>query len=293
MQPGKQVQAQSSQRRSACSAPAQLAGIRLPTQAKSQAVGSRRLGGTALYRSRSPLLATAGFSAELAPTPLAADLLLRSWVEAHGGFVHPALRLVDSAPCGVRGVVTTTPLTQAEAEEGPLIVVPERLYLTSELARARLAGSTAVPGTDALGSSPGGSPAAAAAAGRLPAAMQLALLLAAERAKGATSFYYPYISSLPAQLPCGWAQEGPSLDAALAAVGCPSAEGWRDDVRAARRAVEQRAVQAVQLCGRYLDAPVTADDIVWSLGQVCGAAGVGGGGAYVARDPHGHQTGLN
>jgi len=110
------------------------------------------------------------------------------WIRDHGGYVHESLRVVDEAPCGARGVVTTSDL----APGTPLFIVPEHLYITCEDAR-RILGLTFkfrrhVPDLD-----------------QLPYALQLAILVAAERTKGATSRWYPYLNSLPQQ-PCNiWA----------------------------------------------------------------------------------------
>lgn len=35
---------------------------------------------------------------------------LFEWVQLNGGFIHPGLSVVDSTPCGSRGVVTTQPI---------------------------------------------------------------------------------------------------------------------------------------------------------------------------------------
>lgn len=37
---------------------------------------------------------------------------LLEWLRANGAFIHPALVVVQSAPCGSRGVISTTPLPQ-------------------------------------------------------------------------------------------------------------------------------------------------------------------------------------
>jgi hypothetical protein len=50
---------------------------------------------------------------------------LREWLAREGGFFHPALRLVNDAPSGCRGVVATVPIPLAELEaHGPLLVRP-------------------------------------------------------------------------------------------------------------------------------------------------------------------------
>ncbi len=55
----------------------------------------------------------------------AVERSLRTWITAHGGFVHPSIRLTESAPCGCRGVVAASPLSIDDVQSQPLIVVPE------------------------------------------------------------------------------------------------------------------------------------------------------------------------
>ena len=62
---------------------------------------------------------------------------LRDWLLEAGGYVHESLLVVQQAPCGGgRGVVAARELG-AEAVEGgaPLVLLPEDLVLTSEVAR--------------------------------------------------------------------------------------------------------------------------------------------------------------
>jgi len=126
-------------------------------------------------------------SSQPIPTKETWEVLFR-WIRDHGGYVHESLRVVEEAPCGARGVVTTENL----APGTPLFIVPEHLYITCQDAR-RVLGLTFklrrnLPDLD-----------------QLPNSLQLAILVAAERAKGATSRWYPYLNSLPQQ-PCNiWA----------------------------------------------------------------------------------------
>ena len=69
---------------------------------------------------RSSCFARAAAGAPLRP---AAEQPLREWLAAQGGFLHPDLRLVDSAPCGARGVLAAAPISLEDLEEcGPLVV---------------------------------------------------------------------------------------------------------------------------------------------------------------------------
>ncbi|KAG2432957.1 hypothetical protein HXX76_008685 [Chlamydomonas incerta] len=219
---------------------------------------------------------------------------------AHGGFVHPSIRLTDNAPCGCRGVVAASQLTHEDVESEPLIVVPERLYLTADDARAVLrqldaklqrsgsnGGSPSSPrGPAAPG--PGGGlfsglrlPLWGVGGGRsradlnssqaLPAVAQLGLLVAVERARGEQSFWAPYIRSLPAAPSCAWALPPQQLRAALAAVG-PAAAGWEAAVERARGGVYGRAEAVVRMYGRHLDVELDVEDVVWGMGQVLSRA---------------------
>jgi hypothetical protein len=67
-------------------------------------------------------------------TPCTKGARLRDWLLEAGGYVHESLLVVEDAPCGGgRGVVAA----QALSVEGgaPLILLPEDLCLTSEVAR--------------------------------------------------------------------------------------------------------------------------------------------------------------
>lgn len=48
---------------------------------------------------------------------------LRRWLASQGGSLHDALRLVDAAPCGARGLVAGAPISLADLDAcGPLVV---------------------------------------------------------------------------------------------------------------------------------------------------------------------------
>lgn len=68
--------------------------------------------------------AAAGSGTAGSAPPPGLEQPLRAWLASQGGFLHPALRLVESAPCGARGVVAAgggIDLSELEAH-GPLIV---------------------------------------------------------------------------------------------------------------------------------------------------------------------------
>ncbi|GIL45864.1 hypothetical protein Vafri_3000 [Volvox africanus] len=186
---------------------------------------------------------------------LAVDASLRSWIQIHGGAVGKTLRLVDNAPCGCRGIITTASLPSELVQAVPLILVPESLYMTTDNARKLL------------------QPLESKRFGlsfwhkELPGAVQLAVLLAMERRRGEDSFWAPYIRSLPSDVPCAWALCDDDLQKMLAALG-PGAEDWSHAVAAARSSVHQRAEHAVKRYGKHLLAELSVEDVVWALGQV-------------------------
>ncbi|PNH11431.1 hypothetical protein TSOC_001791, partial [Tetrabaena socialis] len=193
------------------------------------------------------------------------ELALRDWIQANGGSILPCLSIVEDAPCGCRGVISTEPLPLELLESTPLIVVPERLYMSSDAARALLSGLSAKRFALSLFER------------ELPSPTQLALLLAAERGKGDGSFWAPYIRSLPHDVPCAWALGQRELDAALAALGPAAVEDvWVAAVEAARVGVRRKAEAAVQRYGRHLG--VEVEDVVWAMGQVLSRS--------FGRDPH-------
>ena len=60
---------------------------------------------------------------------------LIDWVEESGGLLHPSLQVVDHAPCGSRGIVCLRDQSEEEVSGAPMLLVPEDLLLTSEVAR--------------------------------------------------------------------------------------------------------------------------------------------------------------
>ena len=59
---------------------------------------------------------------------------LQDWILKNDGHIHPALQVVQNAPCGGgRGVVTTEDISAEDAANMPLILVPDALYLTSQV----------------------------------------------------------------------------------------------------------------------------------------------------------------
>lgn len=183
------------------------------------------------------------------------DLSLRSWITSHGGTVWSSLRLVEKAPCGCRGIITTAPVPLDLAQTMPLILIPERLYMTTNDARQLLKPLEAKRFSLPFWRD------------EPPAVAQLAVLLALERQRGNDSFWAPYICSLPTFAPCAWALNDTELRAQLAHLG-PRAEGWERTVQAAQRRVHQIAEHAVQRYGKHLPGKLSVEDVIWAMGQV-------------------------
>eukprot|EP00959_Pyramimonas_sp_CCMP1952_P238858 4991577-Pyramimonas_sp.AAC.1 len=93
---------------------------------------------------------------------------LKFWILENGGVVHPSLVVVNNAPSGSRGVICTEAVGVDEIDRSPLLLVPEFLYMTSQVARVGF------EYYEGQGASP---------LGELDLATQLATLLAHERAQ--------------------------------------------------------------------------------------------------------------
>ena len=96
-----------------------------------------------------------------------------------------------------------TEVTAAELAEAPLLVVPERLFMTTEQADALLVAVV------------GGDKASTRLPLQLPAPARLAMLLAHEAGKGGDSPWGPYVAALPERGPCAWLMDPQELRVAL------------------------------------------------------------------------------
>ena len=145
----------------------------------------------------------------LRPPEMGKVTSLRLWLKRQGVYFH-GVRLEEDAVHGGLKVVTTKPLDADEA----LVAVPESVVLSLRTMR-----STA---SDIL-----------VAEGEFPSASVLQLSLAAERALGPASFWYPYFETIPVveDLPFLWADEQLTW---LRGTGVDVSE------RARRRTLEQR-----------------------------------------------------
>mmetsp|Transcript_37754 Transcript_37754/g.52427 ORF Transcript_37754/g.52427 Transcript_37754/m.52427 type:complete len:347 (-) Transcript_37754:140-1180(-) len=184
---------------------------------------------------------------------------LKYWVIGNGGVIHEGLKVVENAPCGERGVVCTETMTSADVEASPLVLVPESLYLTSQVARVGFEYYEEL-----------GAPSLA----ELDMPTQLAILLAHEKFHlGEESFYHPYVDILPARPPCAWAKSDEELESALHAALSHSetlwdkhAHDWREHTKSTRSKFHQHA-QGVE--GRYKDFfNIDSAGFLWAMGHV-------------------------
>lgn len=177
--------------------------------------------------------------------------LLQSWLVENGGYVSPCLAVVDPGNYGCRGVVSVARVGLDVLQSEPLILVPEKLYLTSEYARERLNGFLLANSKPPLS--------------HLEGAEQLAVILALERNKGLKSFWYPYINALPTLPPCGWQMPPQELHRELDKFGA-AASTWPEKMAYLRSNIRHRATVVERTYGDLLR--ISADDFFWAIGQV-------------------------
>jgi hypothetical protein len=175
--------------------------------------------------------------------------LLRAWIQAQGGYIHPDLVVQPTARCGTRGVSARVPISLDVISSQPLVMVPEQLYMTTTAAKERF---NAMPGVFI---------------GDLDPAMQLAILLAVERNLREASFWHAYIVALPAQPPCAWC-----MTAAQVAATCGELQRAMPEldipgeVQRVRKQVQMECEIVATAFGSQLG--VTAMDLFWAKAQV-------------------------
>lgn len=184
---------------------------------------------------------------------------LRCWIASHGGFIHPALGLVDTAPSSkCRGIVAVKPITLCDLEAGPLVSVPQELQLS---------------GTWALGliQQHAVQEAAAAAADQLSDSHLIAAALAHELNGIASSWWRPYLQLLPQQPPSPWLlttdqQVAASIEPYKATHGAEAVEHWPAAVKRHRQHMLEAADQVVQLLGPALG--ISQHQVLYALAHV-------------------------
>jgi hypothetical protein len=174
---------------------------------------------------------------------------LKAWIHSHGGYIYPDLVVEPRARCGTRGVAARAPISLDVISSQPLVLVPARLYMTTVAAKDTL---NAMPGVFI---------------GDLDPAMQLAIMLAAERAQGAASFWHPYIGTLPERPPCAWCMTGAEVAATCGALQrrMPGLD-LPKEVQRVRKQVQMECEIVATAFGAKLG--ITALDLFWAKGQV-------------------------
>jgi len=198
-----------------------------------------------------------------------AGAALVDWVLENGGHIHQRLEVVENAPCGGgRGIVSTMDISAEDAGSMPLILVPDALYLTSQVARFGFQHyvEQGAPAVDELDQT-----------------TQLAVLLAHEKGEGEESFYFPYIAALPQRPPCAWAMDDSELQAALASIQAASLEAgcgippeelerWKVEAMQTRESLRVHSDALYERYAPYFRSEVTADTYFWALGMVVSRA---------------------
>lgn len=182
--------------------------------------------------------------------------------------VHPAIELSEKSPSShARGLVITLDQSLDEITGVPLILLPEDLVLSSDVAREgflHYESREALPAAD------------------LDDATCLSLLLSHEQVVDREdSFYKPYIDCLPSSPPCAWLH--PSLASreidVLVNHGRLSEEKalkWKEEVRNYLITMEAHAEGIEKRYGKFF--PVTSELFLFSIGHVLSRsfAGVSG-----------------
>lgn len=201
--------------------------------------------------------------------------LLRTWITANGGYIHPALQLVDNAPTSrCRGAITTQPISLEDLEAGPLVSVPQDLQFTSrcalELIRLHSNSHELVAvAQDQLTDSQLIAAALAYHSKQLLSFSSTIVL--GSSSSSSSDFWRPYILSLPAQPPNPWLlQDSHKVSAALepyaTSRGSAAVAGWAEAVADYRQQMLTAASEVEQLLGDMLQ--ITQSDIMAALGQV-------------------------
>lgn len=92
-----------------------------------------------------------------------------------------------------------------------------------------------------------------------------------EKAIGAESFWEPYIRTLPAEIPCGWAQSPYAWAETAIAIASAFPKGLSEseiirDLATARIAIDTQCKTIWEAWGDLLDVP-SASDLRWGFGQ--------------------------
>jgi hypothetical protein len=249
-------------------------------------------------------VATAPVEASTRWQPCPQGESLVAWVRANGGRFDDRLTITSDTPSGSRGVVATQPIGGADDADDarPPIQVPEDLYMTSAAATfilqqridehaasikaaeqrrppaTWLTAAAAALAAAAAGITGSGGESAPPPVSAVDPLSRLALLLAHERAKGAASFWAPYIANLSPAPPCAWQMHRDDLRAALESIAASRGAGggpaavaeWEAAVARAGDVARARAAALAAAYGPALG--VDAAGAAWALAHVVSRA---------------------
>lgn len=217
------------------------------------------------------------------PHPQAPFQLLKDWVTANGGYIHPALQLVDNAPASrCRGVIAAQAIGLDELERGPLISVPQALQITSRHAGDlvdRLSNNASAAAAAQQQLSDGQLVAAALAyhckqMQQGPSTLPNNLNSSSSSSSSSiccSSFWRPYISTLPKEPPNPWLLQSPEQVTALIepyaiSRGTAAIAGFAEAVADYRQQMLHSAAEVGQSLGEILG--ITVHDIMTAAGHL-------------------------
>lgn len=173
---------------------------------------------------------------------------LKDWVHQNDGYVHPELVLGTSPAYGCRGVVAQAAIPTTQ----PLITIPEKLTLSTGMARQKLSQLVGLNSVMLLESDKSG-------------VMLLAVLLAHER-RLPDSFWAPHLALLPETPPNPWFMQPEQLQNALQSAPAEQGEHWSRQVDKASDSASAATKTLTRVFGWPLN--LGEGDIAWGLGQV-------------------------
>lgn len=189
--------------------------------------------------------------------------VLARWVRQAGGHVDSRITISRNAPqSGVRGLVCSDVIPLDDVVSSPLVVVPDSLEMNGE--RARLSLEDRLP--DSARSLDG-----------LDSLALIVLWLAAEWQRKDSSFWRPYLETLPSRADCSWAKSEEERRASV--VGIFGATAWLNEARHAAVYSNRVASGMESDYGGYLD--IDRARLEWALGMVSSRSMGGVGGALV------------
>lgn len=189
--------------------------------------------------------------------------VLARWVREAGGHVDSRLTITRCAPqSGVRGLVCSDVISLDDVVRSPLVVVPDSLEMNGERARLSLEerlpdSARSLNGLDSLG--------------------LIVLWLAAEWQRKDSSFWRPYLETLPSKADCSWAKSEEERRASV--VGLVSATAWLSEARLAAAYSNRVASGMESDYGEYLD--INRASLEWALAMVSSRSMGGVSGAIV------------